>query len=205
MGKHLSIKEKLNAENEYEQNLGIIYDIKDKIRESKDFVYKQELWVKVKEIRKRNKKLLNHIYSSRRSKHRGLYGINGICYNMFGKKSCELNKEERTEYNKIMKARQRKKNGNLYDREYHKRYYLTHKEQQREKAKLWRAKNKDKVIEQGRRKIQKHYKQRGYGAYQGSWTFKTFGKRYVDMTEEEKRQRQIVYKKMKSKEMIKSE
>lgn len=204
MAKHLSIEEKLNAQNEYYQNLEIIYDIKDKIREAKDFAYKQELWVKVREIRKRNKKLLNHIYSRRHSKHNGMYGINGICYNMFGKKSCELNKEERTEYNKIMKARHRQRKGNLYDREYHKKYYHTHKEKFREKGKVWRENNREKIREKGRRRIQKHYEERGYGPYEGNWTFRTFGKRYVDMTEEEKKIRKQLYNKMR-KEMMKSE
>lgn len=204
MGKHLSVEEKLNAENEYVQNLEIIYDIKDKIRETKDFAYKQELWVKVKEIRKRNKKLLNHIYSRRHSKHNSMYGINGICYNMFGKKACELKKEELREYNKIMKARQRERKGNLYDKEYYKRYYLTHKENIREKGRQWSIKNKDKLEQSRLKRKLKTYQERGYGPYEGNWTFRTFGKRYVDMTEEEKRIRRRIYNKMK-KEMMKSE
>lgn len=197
MGKHLSVDEKLNAKNEYLNNLDIIDDIKMEIKNSKNIEYNQMLKTEIKEIRKRNKKLLNHIYSSRYSKHSGLYGINGICYTMFGKKTCELTKEERTEYNKVMKARQRAKKGTLYDRDYAHKYYATHKEMYREKGKKWRDNNREKIREKGRRRIQRQYEKRGYGAYEGNWTFRTFGKRYVDMTEEEKKVRKQIYHKMR--------
>ena len=197
MGKHLSVEEKLNAENEYAQNLEIIYDIKDEIRESKDKAYKQELWAEVRELRKRNDKLRNHIYARKHSKHNGMYGINGICYTMFGKKACELNKEERSEYNKVMKARQRLRTGSLYDKEYHKTYYMAHKEEQKERGRIWRLNNADKVKEKNLRRKLARYAERGFGPYEGSWTFKTFGKRYVEMTEEEKKIRKQLYNKMR--------
>jgi hypothetical protein len=103
-----------------------------------------------------------------------------------------------------MKAKQRERTGNTYDREYSKIYDLTHKERKRERNRLWAIKNKDKIKQYGLKRKLKKQEQRGYGPHEGSWTFKTFGKRYKDMTEEEKRIRKKIYNQIRRKE-IKSE
>ena len=95
MGKHLTIEEKLNAENEVKENL-------EKIKELKNEIHK---------IKRRNERLRNHIYFKTRSKHNGLYGIDGVCYKMFGKKRSDLTVQERRMYDNQTKAiRTRKKN-----------------------------------------------------------------------------------------------
>lgn len=82
MGKHLSIAEKLNAENEFYEN-----KIKMKwLREQLNI------------LKYRNTRLERYISNSRRSKYSGLYAMNGVCYKLYGKKYKELNLEERKEY-----------------------------------------------------------------------------------------------------------
>lgn len=96
MTKHLTIKEKLNAEKELEKNTNRIKELRNEIHE----------------INKRNRRLRNHLYSRKHSKHSSMYGINGVCYKLFGKKSCELTIEERREYDRVTKAiRTKKKKG----------------------------------------------------------------------------------------------
>lgn len=91
MSKHLSIEEKLNAENELAENIEKIKQLKDQI----------------KLLMYRNNKLRRHIYSRKRSKYNGLYGIDGVCYTLFGKKAIDLDIEEKREYNRLMKAKER--------------------------------------------------------------------------------------------------
>jgi hypothetical protein len=197
MGKHLSINEKLNAQNELIKNRKEILYLRKEIKDLVNNIKKEELVLKIQTLKNRNKKLKNHILYSKKSVHNGKYGINGICYNLFGKKTCELNKEELSIYNKIMKERSRKKCGNVYDKEYYHKYYLEHKEQLLKKSKIWREKNPEKIKEINKKRKLKREKERGYASHQGNWTFKTFGKRYKDMTEEEKKIRQKIYKQMR--------
>ena len=94
MGKHLSIEEKLNAENELKENMAKIKELRNEI----------------KKINYRNGRLRNYLAFKNRSKHQGMFGIDGICYKMFGKKSCELTVEERRKYdNYTKKLRNQKK------------------------------------------------------------------------------------------------
>ena len=95
MGKHLSIEEKLNAENELKENSFKIKQLREEINA----------------LKYRNKKLTYFLEASRKSKHKGLYGIDGTCYKMFSKRYRELNVEEEREYNKIMKRKSRQKLG----------------------------------------------------------------------------------------------
>ena len=117
MGKHLSIEEKLNAGNEYEENLKKIKQIKDGVSKVQEEAKKQILRLKA-----RNRKLKIFLDHSKKSKYGGIYAINGVCYKLFGKKRSELTNEEETEYNKIMKERCRnnkKKRPRIrYDKEF---------------------------------------------------------------------------------------
>lgn len=205
MAKHLNIKEKLNAKNELKEIALKIKELRKQIKLVIGFKSKEELRENLKQLMERRKKLQNHICYSKRSKYNGKFGINGTCYEMFGKKSCDLTKEERTQYNKVMKARQRMRTGTLYDKEYHKKYYSSHKEELREKRHIWSINNKDKIKEGILRRKLAREKERGYGPYEGTWTYKTFGKHYKDMTEEEKIMRRKIYNQIVRKEMMKSE
>lgn len=93
MTKHLTIKEKLNAEKELEKNINRIKELRNEIHE----------------INKRNRRLRNHLYSRKRSKHNSMYGIDGVCYKLFRKKACELSVEERRKYDNCTKAIRTKK------------------------------------------------------------------------------------------------
>ena len=70
MGKHLTIEEKLNAENELKENRLVMKWLRQRINE----------------IKYRNSKLENYLGNKKNSKYEGLYGIEGSCYKMFGKK-----------------------------------------------------------------------------------------------------------------------
>jgi RNA polymerase-binding transcription factor DksA len=86
MGKHLSIKEKLNAENELIQNRNEVLELRKELKIITDTARREELIARWQDLKKRNKKLSTHIKDSKKSVHKGKYGINGICYNMFCKK-----------------------------------------------------------------------------------------------------------------------
>lgn len=99
MGKHLSVKEKLNAENELKENNAKIKNLRNQINQ----------------LMYRNTKLRNHLASRKRSKHNGMFGIDGVCYKMFGKKACELSVEERRKYDNYTKAIRTKKAKEIKD------------------------------------------------------------------------------------------
>ena len=87
MGKHLTIEEKLNAENELKENRLVMKWLRQRINE----------------IKYRNSKLENYLVNKKNSKHEGLYGIDGSCYKLFGKKFRDLTVEQRREYHRITK------------------------------------------------------------------------------------------------------
>ena len=93
MGKHLTIEEKLNADNELQQNRIIMKWLRKQLNA---FKY-------------RNHKLENYLHHKNKSKHNGLYGINGSCYTMFGKKFKDLTIEERRAYHQEMRIRRNQK------------------------------------------------------------------------------------------------
>lgn len=93
MGKHLTLEEKLNAENELKENRFIMSWLRQQMA---NFKY-------------RNKKLENYLKQRKYSKYNGIYGIDGGCYKMFGKKFRELTVEERREYHKEMRVRRKQK------------------------------------------------------------------------------------------------
>lgn len=94
MGKHLTIEEKLNAENELKENRAKIKLLQQEING----------------LKYRNKKLLYYLENRKNSKYKGLFSENGLCYKLYGKKAIEMTVEERREYDAITKLiRQRKK------------------------------------------------------------------------------------------------
>ena len=94
MGKHLTVEEKLNAENELKFNKQLIKLLREQIRN----------------LQCRNEKLKYCIQHKNYNKHCGLYGVNSICYKLYGKKASELTVKERREYDAIAKLlRERKK------------------------------------------------------------------------------------------------
>lgn len=94
MGKHLTVQEKLNAENELKENRAKIKELRNQINA----------------IKYRNKKLENYLELRRHSKYNGLFSQNGLCYQLYNKKASELTIEERREYNAITKLiRQRRR------------------------------------------------------------------------------------------------
>ena len=94
MGKHLTVKEKLNAENELRENRAKIKELRNQINV----------------IKYRNKKLENYLELRKYSKYNGLFSQDGLCYKLYEKKASELTIEERREYDAITKLiRQRKK------------------------------------------------------------------------------------------------
>ena len=92
MGKHLTIEEKLNAENELKENRLIMKWLREQLNA---FKY-------------RNARLTNYLEYKDKSKHEGLYGIDGSCYKMFGKKFRDLTVEEKREYHRVTKQNRRK-------------------------------------------------------------------------------------------------
>ena len=94
MGKHLTIEEKMNAENELKMNRNFIKLLRQQINE----------------IKKRNAKLENFLDHKKYSEHCGMYGIDGLCYKLYGKKASELNQREKREYEAIARVlRERRK------------------------------------------------------------------------------------------------
>ena len=93
MTKHLTIPEKLNAENELKDNVAKIKALRNEI----------------KLLNRRNQRLRNHLYSRYRSKHNGMFGIDGLCFKMFEKKAKDLTVEERRQYDNTAKAIRKKK------------------------------------------------------------------------------------------------
>ena len=94
MGKHLTVKEKLNAENELRENRAKIKELRNQINA----------------IKYRNKKLENYLERRKASKYNGLFSQDGLCYKLYGKKSREMTTEEKREYEAIAKLiRQKKK------------------------------------------------------------------------------------------------
>lgn len=94
MGKWLTVEEKLNAENEVKLINRYIKLLKQEINNLK---YRKE-------------RLKTHIEHKKYSEHNGLYGINGLCYKLYGKKASEMTEKERREYDAIAKLlRERKK------------------------------------------------------------------------------------------------
>ena len=91
MGKHLSIAEKLNAENEF-------YENKIKMK-----------WLReqLNALKYRNARLEYYLVNRKNSKYNGLYGINGTCYKMFGRKFSELTVEEKRKYHSITKEQRK--------------------------------------------------------------------------------------------------
>lgn len=102
MGKHLSVEEKLNAQNEYSENLKKIEMLKLEYIEKE-----KENKIKIKELQLRNRKLKTFLENRKKSPYGGLYPLNGICYKMFGKKREDLTPKEATEYTRAMKQRSR--------------------------------------------------------------------------------------------------
>lgn len=98
MGKHLTIEEKKNAEVELRINREFIKLIKK---------YTKQI---IAEIQKRNIRLENFLQNKKYSEHCGMYGMNGLCYKLYGKKADELNMREKREYEAVAKVlRERKK------------------------------------------------------------------------------------------------
>ena len=94
MGKHLTYEEKLNAENELKFNRQLITVFREQINK----------------LQYRNERLKNFLEKKKFSEHNGMYGINGLCYKLYGKKADELNIRERREYDAIAELlRERKK------------------------------------------------------------------------------------------------
>lgn len=94
MGKHLTIEEKKNAEKEVAENRRAIKELKQKIYC----------------LKARNKRLLNHIYTKNKSKYGGLYAQNSVCQAIFGMAFRSLSPEQKKEYYKIMKEKERSNN-----------------------------------------------------------------------------------------------
>lgn len=110
-----------------------------------------------------------------------------FCREKYGKKYRELTPEERKEYNQIRKQLEREnhperlENGRCYGRE----YYYTHREEINKRTKEYYKNNKEKITEY--HKIYRN-KLRGYAAGENSKIFLKYGKRFKDMTIEEKKQ-----------------
>ena len=128
---HLSVEEKLNAENELDDNLdtikairkekhALLYISKLKYGRMVKDAYSERI-AKIEEtidkLNARNKKLRKYLKGSKTSKYNGLYSLNCVCYKEFGKKRCELTIEEARRYNAIMKERLKKKKEKGVDKE----------------------------------------------------------------------------------------
>lgn len=111
----------------------------------------------------------------------------GFCFERFGKKYRELTPEEKTEYNRLRKRVSRENNP-----EKDRIYYLHNKEKYVLATKKWKEKHPERHKELVKKcsmlRWERVYKERGYGAFEGSKIFRTYGKRFKDMTIEEKRQ-----------------
>lgn len=109
----LSYAEKHNAESERKENQERLQELI--MLRRKIYPYKREEYIdeynelteEINILRKRNKKLYNHLINCKISKHNGCYGENGVCYKMYGKSAKELTSEQRREYNRLMKAKER--------------------------------------------------------------------------------------------------
>lgn len=95
MGKHLTIEEKLNAENELLKN-------REKIKQLREEINK---------LKYRNDRLIYYLHNKKygRSKHKGLCYAQCKMYKMYGKKKSDLTPEELREYNKIKQIEHRSK------------------------------------------------------------------------------------------------
>lgn len=85
MGKHLTYEEKLNAENERNENRLIMKWLREQLNA----------------LKYRNERLTYYLKHRDKSKHNGLYGIDGTCNMMFGKRFRDLTAEEKREYNRV--------------------------------------------------------------------------------------------------------
>lgn len=120
MGKHLTYQEKLNAHNELKENKKKIKRIRQK-RELLKYNQKlkgghlisdeeiDKLTQEILVIMKRQKKLRNFLYNSKKSKHHAMFGINGDCFQMYGQRFMDLPKEQKREYMRLKQRESRKK------------------------------------------------------------------------------------------------
>lgn len=110
-----------------------------------------------------------------------------FCREKYGKKYRDLTLEEQREYNKIRKQLERETHPERLgtSRQYGKTYYSLHRETILNRGKEYCKANKDKLLE-----YKKRYRdqKRGCPAGHNSKIFKKYGKRFKDMTIEEKRQ-----------------
>ena len=123
MAKHLSVEEKINAEEEFKRNKeeitylrkhrkSLIYlSQRKRFANNKDNLLRgaEESMEKIRQLQTRNKKLQSVIYWRSKSPYKGLFSARGECYKMFGKTKSELTVEECREYDKFMRAKLRKK------------------------------------------------------------------------------------------------
>lgn len=94
MGKHLTIEEKHNASNELLENRAKIKELREQINA----------------LKYRNKKLENYLHSVKHiSKYNGLFYESSMMHKQFGKKKCDLTKEELRKYNAIKQREHRGK------------------------------------------------------------------------------------------------
>lgn len=102
MGKHLTIAEKLNAEKEILENKQKIKKLRKERRILKYYHSGDdrvlELGEEIAFLQKRNNRLMAYLWYAKQSKHNGLYGIDGLCHKMFGKRFRALTFEEKQLY-----------------------------------------------------------------------------------------------------------
>lgn len=117
MGGHLTYEEKLNAETELQENKAKIKLLRAEINTLKYKNHRQRvcdvdtklrnvarislLKVQIKMLLQRDRRLTHYLKYREASKHNGLYGIDGDCFKMFGKRFRALTAEERRKYNRI--------------------------------------------------------------------------------------------------------
>ena len=115
-----------------------------------------------------------------------------FCFKYFGKRCKELTEEEKKEFNRLQKSISRKNNPKQ-----DKIYYENNKEKCLALCKKWKEENKDKVKELRDKysiiRKTKIYEERGYGPYEGTKSFKYFGKRFKDLTRKELNLKQRLY------------
>lgn len=110
MGKHLTIKEKLNAEVELKNNKIKLKQLRAEKRnltkESNEFKQIKEL---ITSLQDRNRKLRNHIHyiKYKTSRNMGKPCFISPIYKKYGKTISELTKEELREYNRLKKRESR--------------------------------------------------------------------------------------------------
>lgn len=121
MGKHLSVKEKINAPKEMEKIKAKIpqlrlergqlkYLLKRKYSESVRAEYQgriAEINQEIKTLMLRKMQLDNFLSNIKISKYGGNHYKDSICYKLFKKKRSELTIEEAREYDRYMRAKAR--------------------------------------------------------------------------------------------------